>query len=29
VKHYFIEDESASSVEQIPQSLKFLESVRW
>ena len=29
VKHYFIEDESASSVKQIPQSLKFLESVRW
>ncbi len=29
VKHYFIEDESASSVEQIPQSLKVLESVRW
>ena len=29
VKHYFIEDESASSVEQIPQSLKYLESVRW
>jgi len=29
VKHYFIEDESASSVEQIPQSLKYLEGVRW
>lgn len=29
VKHYFIEDESASSVEQIPQSLKYLESVAW
>ncbi len=29
VKHYFIEDESASSVEQIPQSLKYLESVSW
>ena len=29
VKHYFIEDESASSVEQIPQSLKFLETVKW
>ena len=29
VKHYFLEDESASSVEQIPQSLKYLESVRW
>lgn len=29
VKHYFIEDESASSVEQIPQSLKYLEQVSW
>ena len=29
VKHYFIEDESASSVQQIPQSLKYLEAVRW
>ena len=29
VKHYFIEDESASSVEQIPQSLKYLEGVSW
>jgi hypothetical protein len=29
VKHYFIEDESASSVDQIPQSLKYLETVRW
>ena len=29
VKHYFIEDESATSVEQIPQSLKFLETVKW
>lgn len=27
VKYYFIEDESASSVEQIPQTLKFLEQV--
>jgi len=29
VEHYFIEDESASSVEQIPQSLKYLEQVSW
>ncbi len=29
VKHYFIEDESPRSVEQIPQSLKFLETVSW
>lgn len=29
VKHYFIEDESASAPEQIPQTLKFLEAVRF
>jgi sugar phosphate isomerase/epimerase len=29
VKYYFIEDESSRSKEQIPQSLKFLENVRW
>ena len=29
VKYYFIEDESPRAVEQIPQSLKFLESVKW
>ena len=29
VKYYFIEDESPSAVEQIPQSLKFLEQVKW
>ena len=29
VKHYFIEDESADSVNQIPGTLKFLEGVRW
>jgi len=29
VKHYFIEDESASSVTQIPQSLSFLSQVTW
>ena len=29
VKYYFIEDESADSANQIPQSLKFLEQVRF
>ena len=29
VKHYFIEDESASVVTQIPQTLRYLESVSW
>jgi sugar phosphate isomerase/epimerase len=29
VKYYFIEDESPSSVQQIPQSLKFMEQVRF
>jgi sugar phosphate isomerase/epimerase len=29
VKYYFIEDESPSAVGQIPQSLRFLEQVRW
>jgi sugar phosphate isomerase/epimerase len=29
VKYYFIEDESSRSKEQIPQSLKFLEKVKW
>jgi sugar phosphate isomerase/epimerase len=29
VKWYFIEDESPNSAEQIPQSLKYLEKVRW
>jgi sugar phosphate isomerase/epimerase len=29
VKHYFIEDESPTAVDQIPQSLKYLEQVRW
>jgi len=29
VKYYFIEDESASSVEQIPQTLNFLEQVKF
>jgi hypothetical protein len=28
VKHYFIEDESEHSVEQIPQSLKYLKSLK-
>lgn len=29
VKHYTIEDESPSVVEQIPQSLRYLESLKW
>jgi sugar phosphate isomerase/epimerase len=29
VNHYFIEDESPSVVEQIPQSLRYLESLAW
>jgi sugar phosphate isomerase/epimerase len=29
VKYYFIEDESPTAAEQIPQSLKFLEQVKW
>ena len=29
VKYYFIEDESPTVVEQIPQSLRFLESIEW
>ncbi len=29
VKHYFIEDESPTAAEQIPQSLRFLEQVKW
>jgi sugar phosphate isomerase/epimerase len=29
VKWYFIEDESPTSVEQIPQSLRFLEHVKF
>ncbi len=29
VKHYIIEDESPSVLQQIPQSLKYLESVAW
>ena len=29
IKHYFIEDESPTSVEQIPVSLKFLEQVKF
>jgi hypothetical protein len=28
VKHFFIEDESSRAVEQIPQSLKYLKSLR-
>ncbi len=29
VKYYFIEDESPTAAEQIPQSLKFLKQVKW
>jgi sugar phosphate isomerase/epimerase len=29
VKWYFIEDESPTSVQQIPQSLRFLEQVKF
>lgn len=29
VQYYFIEDESPRVIEQVPQSLKFLESVKW
>jgi sugar phosphate isomerase/epimerase len=29
VKHYFIEDESSAPVQQIPQSLRYLESLSW
>jgi hypothetical protein len=29
VKHYFIEDESPVPIQQIPQSLRYLESLAW
>ncbi|MDD4788291.1 MAG: hypothetical protein PHO07_14040, partial [Pirellulales bacterium] len=29
VEYYFIEDESPTAIEQIPRSLRFLESVEW
>lgn len=29
VKHYFIEDESPTAAEQIPASMKYLETVKW
>jgi sugar phosphate isomerase/epimerase len=29
VKHYFIEDESPTVIEQIPQSIRFLEQLSW
>lgn len=29
VEHYFIEDEAKEAVDQIPQSLKYLQSLRW
>jgi sugar phosphate isomerase/epimerase len=29
VEHYFIEDEAKEAVDQIPQSLKYLEALKW
>jgi sugar phosphate isomerase/epimerase len=29
VKHYFIEDEAPTVLDQIPQSLRYLESLAW
>ncbi len=29
VKHYFIEDESPTAAEQIPESIKYLKTVKW
>ena len=29
VKHYFIEDESPTAADQIPQSIKYLKTVKW
>jgi sugar phosphate isomerase/epimerase len=29
IQHYFIEDEAKNAVDQIPQSLRYLESLRW
>ena len=29
VKHYFIEDEAVEAIDQIPLSLKYLESLKW
>ena len=29
IKHYFIEDESPTAAEQIPQSKKYIESLKW
>jgi sugar phosphate isomerase/epimerase len=29
IEYYFIEDEAKNAVEQIPQSLRYLESVRF
>ena len=29
IEHYFIEDEAKNAVDQIPQSLRYLESLRW
>jgi hypothetical protein len=29
LKHYFIEDESLEAIDQIPQSLRYLEQIRF
>jgi sugar phosphate isomerase/epimerase len=29
IEHYFIEDEAKNAVEQIPQSLRYLETLSW
>jgi hypothetical protein len=29
VKHYFLEDESPTAADQIPQSKKYLETLTW
>ena len=29
VKHYFIEDESPTAADQIPESIKYLKTVKW
>jgi len=29
LKHYFIEDEAVEAVDQIPQSVRYLEQVKW
>jgi sugar phosphate isomerase/epimerase len=29
IKYYFIEDESSAAAEHVPQSLRFLDEVKW